>query len=405
MSTHSASTQDDLRRINRARLLRRLHEAGPARRSDLVAFSGLNRSTVGAVMADLAESGVVREVAGRPGQVGRPSLRVEPVSESAVVVAFDLRVESTVVALVGLGGEELWRREQEHARAKYTAKVAVKHLLSLTRQALRRAPEDAAWVGIGIAVPGIVDHADGLVRFAPNLGWVDVPLGALLREAISAEYGFVPHLAISNDADLGALAEHVRGVGADNRNLIYLSGEVGIGGGVIIDGRPMLGAGGFGGEVGHMVVNPAGVECRCGATGCWETVIGRDALVKAAGLKKDHATVEDVIAAAASGSERARRALEEAGDWLGIGLANLVNVFNPEVIVLGGHLRLLHPFASDAVDRHVLTAVPAAREQVRIEVPALSGDSPLLGAAEAAFDALLADPISVIADVAHASAS
>ena len=105
MVPRTAATQDDLRRHNRARLLRRLHESGAASRSDLVAYSGLNRSTVGVLVSELAEVGLVTEVAGAAGQVGRPSLMVQPAAESAVVVAFDLRVERTVVALVGLGGE------------------------------------------------------------------------------------------------------------------------------------------------------------------------------------------------------------------------------------------------------------------------------------------------------------
>lgn len=405
MVIRTASTQDDLRRLNRARLLRRLHEAGAARRSDLVAFSGLNRSTVGVLVSELAEAGLVTEAAGLPGQVGRPSLRVAPVRDSAVVIAFDLKVERTIVALVGLGGGEIWRREQRHTRGDYTPEQAVRNVMSLIKQALRRAPEDAAWVGVGIGVPGVVDYADGLVRLAPNLGWSDVPLGDLLRTALEAEYGFVPHLSVSNDADLGALAEHVRGVGGTNRNLIYLSGEVGIGGGIIIDGRPMLGAGGFGGEVGHMVVNPAGTECRCGARGCWETEIGLDALIGAAGLSDPETGVTDVLAAAAAGSDSARAAIDKAGEWLGVGLANLVNLFNPEVIVLGGHLRLLYPLVSSTVLRQVHHALPAAREQARVEVPALKADSTLLGAAEAAFEGLLADPMAVIADSVHATAS
>lgn len=405
MVIRTASTQDDLRRLNRARLLRRLHEGGAARRSDLVAFSGLNRSTVGVLVSELAEAGLVTEAAGLPGQVGRPSLRVAPISEAAVVIAFDLKVERTIVALVGLGGAELWRREQRHERGDYAPEQAVRNVMSLIRQALRRAPEGAAWVGVGVGVPGVVDHADGLVRLAPNLGWSDVPLGALLRVALESEYGFIPHLSISNDADLGALAEHVRGVGAVNRNLIYLSGEVGIGGGIIIDGSPMLGAGGFGGEVGHMVVNPAGAECRCGARGCWETEIGLDALVRSAGITDPEAGVTDVLAAAAAGSAQARSAIDKAGEWLGVGLANLVNLFNPEVIVLGGHLRLLYPLVSSTVLRQVHHALPAAREQARVEVPSLKADSTLLGAAEAAFEGLLADPVAVITDSAHATAS
>lgn len=400
MVNRAASTQDDLRRLNLARLLRHLHEGGAARRSDLVAFSGLNRSTVGVLVSELAEAGLVSEVAGVPGQVGRPSLRVEPIAESAVVVAMDVQVDSTVVALIGLGGHEFWRRDHAHSRAEYTPEAAVKNVVSLTRQALRRAPEEAVWVGVGIGVPGVVDHADGLVRFAPNLGWSDAPFSAMVRTALANEFGYSPLVSVSNDADLGALAEHVRGVGVDSRNLIYLTGEVGIGGGIIMDDRPMIGAGGFGGEVGHMVVDPEGAECRCGARGCWETRIGRDALTRGAARGR---SAEDIIAAAARGETRARAAVDDAGRWLGIGLANLVNVFNPEVIVLGGHLRLMLPLVTGAVYREVHHALPAAREQVRVDVPALNGDSTLIGAAEAAFEGLLADPLAVISDRASAS--
>jgi predicted NBD/HSP70 family sugar kinase len=196
----------------------------------------------------------------------------------------------------------------------------------------------------------------------------------------------------------------VRGVGADCRNLIYLSGEVGIGGGIVIDGRAMAGAGGYGGEVGHMVVNPRGETCRCGAQGCWETEIGHDAIVRAAGFDGD-TEVAEVIASASGGNQAAQHAIDEAGEWLGIGLANLVNLFNPEVIVVGGHLRLLFPLVSGTVYRRIHYALPAAREQARVDVPGLGGDSTLLGAAETAFEPLLSDPLDVLAHAHHAVAS
>jgi predicted NBD/HSP70 family sugar kinase len=404
MAIRTAATQDDLRRHNRARLLRRLHEGGAASRSELVAFSGLNRSTVGVLVSELAEVGLVTEGAGSAGQVGRPSLVVQPNPQSAVVVAFDLRVERTVVALVGLGGEVLMHREQRHRRTSYTPQAATRNIATLTEQVLRQAPASAAWVGVGVGVPGIVDHGDGRVRLAPNLGWTDVPLGDMVREALAGQFEYVPTVSVSNDADLGAVSEHVRGVGARNRNLIYLSGEVGVGGGIVIDGRPMTGAGGYGGEVGHMVVNPNGVLCRCGQQGCWETEIGRDAILRAAGLD-DQDEVADVIAAASAGNRKAQAAIDGVGEWLGIGLANLVNLFNPEVIVLGGHLRLLFPLVSGTVYRRIHYALPAAREQVRVEVPALNGESTLLGAAEVAFEELLSNPIEVLAHSHHAVAS
>jgi predicted NBD/HSP70 family sugar kinase len=405
MATRTAATQDDLRRHNLARLLRRLHERGAASRSDLVAYTGLNRSTVGVLVSELSEVGLVAEEAGSAGQVGRPSLVVQPATDSAVVVAFDVRVERTVVALVGLGGEVILRKEQRHRRANFTPETAVRNVVSLVVGALGKAPKNAAWVGVGVAVPGVVDHAEGRVRLAPNLGWVDVPLGEMIRDALIERFGFAPPVTVGNDADLGAIAEHARGVGIYSAHLIYVSGEVGIGGGIIIDGRPMRGAGGYGGEIGHMAVDPSGIMCRCGSQGCWETLIGRDAIVANAGLGGEQVEVADVIAAASAGNKNAQAAIEKAGEWLGIGLANLVNLFNPEVIVLGGHLRLLFPMVSGTVFRRIHGALPATREQVRVEVPGLNGDSSLLGAAEVAFEPLLTDPIAMLSRAPHAAAS
>ncbi len=405
MATRGAATQDDVRRHNLARLLGRLHEHGASSRSELVAFTGLNRSTVGVLVSELADAGLVVEGAGSAGQVGRPSLVVQPAGHSAVVVACDIRVERTVVALVGLGGEVLFRKDQKHRRSTFTPEAAVRNIVSLTAQALAQAPRGAAWVGLGIGVPGTVDHHDGSVRFAPNLGWVDAPLGDLVRAGMQAEFGHVPSIALNNDADLGAIAERVRGVGRNSRSLIYISGEVGVGGGVIIDGRLMSGAGGYGGEIGHMGVNPAGLRCRCGAVGCWETEIGRDAFVRAAGLSDDSVEVTDVVAAAEAGDARAIAGVDAVGEWLGMGLANLVNLFNPEVIVMGGYLRQVFPLVHATVARRIHYALPASREQVRVEVPALGGDSTLLGAAESAFEALMSDPMGVLARSRPAVAS
>jgi predicted NBD/HSP70 family sugar kinase len=154
-----------------------------------------------------------------------------------------------------------------------------------------------------------------------------------------------------------------------------------------------------------MIVNPAGVTCRCGATGCWETEIGRDAMMRSTGLSGQEVEVADVIAAAAGGDRKAQAALDEVGEWLGIGLVNLVNIFNPEVIVVGGNLRELLPLVTAIVQGRIRSALPAAREQVRVTLPGLDGESTLIGAAETAFAELLSDPIDVLARAHHAVAS
>ncbi|MUH45618.1 MAG: ROK family protein, partial [Actinobacteria bacterium] len=371
----SAATQDEVRRNNLSRILRRLHVRGPASRSDLVALTGLNRSTVGILVAELAEAGLVVEQAGATGSVGRPSLVVAPVPDSAVVFAFDFRVERLVGAVVGFGGTVLARADQRHRRSAPKPQAGIKQIVSMTHELLAGVPEGARWVGTGVGVPGIVDLGDGLVRLAPNLNWIEVPLGPLVTAAMSEEFGHAPSTVIGNDADLGAIAENVRGAAGASRNVIYLSGEVGIGGGVVIDGRLMSGAGGYGGEVGHMVINPRGDMCRCGSRGCWETLIGRDAIVHDAGISAESGEVADVVRLAEEGDEKANEALGHAGDWLGIGIGNLVNIFNPEVVVLGGHLGDLLPHVSGVLLDKVGHSIKASRDQVTVVTPKLGRDS------------------------------
>ena len=172
---------------------------------------------------------------------------------------------------------------------------------------------------------------------APNLGWRDVPLGERLAQVLGAA---VP-IAVANDADLGALAELRRGAARGADDVLSSSGEVGVGGGLIVDGRPLTGVAGYGGEVGHMPVNPDGRPCRCGSIGCWETEVGEGALLRRAGHPPEggRAAVDAVLREAERGSPVALAALAETGRWLGIGLAGLVNVLNPRLVVLGGRLR------------------------------------------------------------------
>ena len=397
MEALSAATQDEVRRHNLARILRRLHVGGPTSRSDLVAFTGLNRSTVGVLVAELADAGLVVEQAGATGSVGRPSLVVAPVPESAVAIAFDVRVERLVGAVVGFGGQVLARQEQVHRRSGFKPSTGVKQLVSMAHALVAAVPKGARWIGTGVGVPGIVDLSNGLVRLAPNLGWVDAPLGELVAEALRIDFGSSPATVIGNDADLGAVAEHVRGAAAGSRNVIYLSGEVGVGGGIVLDGRLMSSAGGYGGEVGHMVMNPLGEVCRCGSRGCWETVIGRDAIVRGAGLAAESAEVIDVVRAAELGDTQAKQSLADAGDWLGTGIGNLVNIFNPEVIVLGGHLADLLPQVSGVLFDRVGHSIRPSREQVTVVAPGLGRDSTLIGAAEGVFASLLPDPLGGLA--------
>src|SRR5262249_3701790 len=153
-------------------------------------------------------------------------------------------------------------------------------------------------------------------------GWREVPLGARLASRLRARLGLDLVVSCRNDASLGALAEHTRGTAMGVSNLLYVYGEVGVGGGIVADGHLLEGAHGYGGEVGHMRVNPDGAPCRCGSRGCWETEIGEDALVTLAGRRPGgRSVVEEVLLAARRGEQAAEQAVELVARWTGVGLA------------------------------------------------------------------------------------
>ena len=390
MGSLTGATQDEVRRSNLSAVLRLLHLGGAQTRSHLTATTGLNRSTVGDLVNSLAALGLVRERAGDVRGVGRPSLVVEPVPESAAVLALDVRVERTVVALVGLGGESFARAERRHRDQERDA--LVDEVARASREALAALPPGASLVGVCAGVPAVVRASDGLVRFAPNLGWSDVPFGEILRDRVGGGLGEV---TVRNDADLGVLAEQLRGSARESSTVVYLAGDIGIGGGVFVDGRPLMGAGGYGGEIGHMRVHPGGHLCRCGARGCWETEIGYAALVRAAG-DAGGADLASLVARAEDGDPVVAAAFDSVADWLGLGLVNRVNMLNPESVVLGGHLGAVYALAGDRVQAQLAGALPAARDLVRITSSELGGDATLVGAAEVAFGTLLDDPVGML---------
>jgi predicted NBD/HSP70 family sugar kinase len=391
---------ETVRSANLAIILRELHLSGPASRSDLVARTGLTRSAIGALVGELVKADLVAEHrALSDGHPGRPSPVAAPVSSRNVVLAVDVAVDSLGVAAVGLGGVVLHSERVDRPRARMSVDDTVADIVAMVHDIERRLSPEARTVGIGVGVVGLVNRTDNSVSIAPNLGWRDVAFGALLQQALRTRTAVL----VSNDADLAALAEVRRGVAAGCRDVLYLWGEVGIGGGLISGGEPITGAAGFAGEVGHMPVNPTGRACHCGSMGCWETEVGEEALLVRSGRSAEGGrdAVDALLADADAGVATALAALAEQARWLGVGLAGLLNVLNPSMVVLGGLLGRVHPHVEDLVlDELGRRALASARRDVRVVRSALGGDAPLLGAAELAFEALLADPLATLRNVA-----
>ncbi|MGX6606750.1 ROK family protein [Micromonosporaceae bacterium Da 78-11] len=386
-STTTVGSQDEIRRQNLGALLRIVHLHGPTSRAELGARLGLNRSTIGALATDLARGGLIGEdVPIGTGRPGRPSLVVRSRSTEVYALALSIEANRLRAARVGLGGRILDLRETGRPPAMRPGETA-DALAALVRDVQRDAPDETFCAGGGIA---IADAAG-----TSSADWSAATFGAALDTALGVGQTGGPGFVLGDMADAAALAEHTRGVAAGVDDLIYLHGDRGISAGLIAGGRVITGHGGRSGKVGHMVVNPFGAPCGCGSSGCWETEAGERALLRRAGRPAGPGAVRRVLDAATTGDDRAQAALRHVGEWLGFGVANLVNVFSPGMVVFGGTLREVYLGAADVVrQRFDSMALPAAREHLHLRAAELGGDAALLGAAELGFERLLADPLN-----------
>ena len=399
-STPSTGVRSEtVRSANLAIILRELHFHGPASRSELVARTGLTRSAIGALVGELVKADLVTEQrAASDGSPGRPSPVAAPVVERNVTLAVDVAVDSLAVAAVGLGGVVLHAERVDRPRERVAVDATIDDIVAMVGRVESALDPACRIIGIGVGVVGLVNRTDNSVSIAPNLGWHDVAFGARLQHALGSR----AEVLVSNDADLAALAEVRRGVAVGIRDVLYVWGEVGVGGGLVSRGEPITGAAGFAGEIGHIPVNPDGRPCRCGSVGCWETEVGEGTLLERSGRSPDGGrdAVDALLADADAGVASALDALAVQARWLGIGIAGLINVMNPSMVVLGGLLGRVHPYVSDQVAAEIeRRALESSRRGVVVVTSALGGDAPLMGAAELAFERLLADPLGTLRKV------
>ncbi|MGV8859063.1 ROK family protein [Rhodoglobus sp.] len=387
-SSGTGGKGDRTRRHNLSRVLTLLHR-GAQLRSQLTSQTGLNRSTIAALVAELSELGLAYESEPDPTrQVGRPSPMVNADART-VAIAINPEVDAITVGVVGLDGT-LLKRIRYETDTPSTVTEFVK-ISSVIIESLKGGYETAGRVvGIGVAAPGLVRVEDGLVRWAPHLEWRDEPVSQLLAAAT----GYPVWTA--NDASVGALAEHIYGAGRGISDLIYLNGGAsGIGGGIISGGLPLTGRAGYAGEFGHVRVVNSATETGTREEGTLETEVNRADLVHALGLTNvDSETFDAALRESTDPvvSALVRRQLLS----LGTSLRNAVNVLNPEVIVLGGFLASI--FSADPeflIERVGSQALEASFEGVKIVPAQLGADLLMIGAAELAFAPLLDDPSAV----------
>ncbi|MDQ1716825.1 MAG: hypothetical protein QOE71_2113 [Pseudonocardiales bacterium] len=391
MARTSAVRPEEIRRHNLGLLLGEIHRRGELTRAELTTLLGLNRSTIGGLVTDLVGLGMVTEYvpAGRL-RAGRPSYVVAPRPDGPYVLAVEVDVERVVSAAVGLGGTVHARRETPIEGDGRTPDAVTGQIARDADWIAGRLPDSAVLIGVGVSVPGTVGRENGVIEHGPNLEWRGVPLADLL----SARLGAQLDVQVGNDADLGALAEHLRGAAVGLDNVIFVNGSVGVGGGIIADGNQLRGVGGYAGEIGHIMLNPDGPPCHCGSNGCIETYIGEHALLRAAGIDRHGPEeVAGVFASAQQGDRRAVAAVHTVATWLGRTLATLVNVFNPQAIIVGGSLAEVLRLERATIECEIdARAMSASRSSVQVLTPGLGVESSLIGASELAFQSMLAAP-------------
>ena len=408
-SRPAPARQPSLREHNLALVLREVAAAGPVSRARIAAATGLTKATVSTLVDTLLSAALVTELGPHAAAgVGRPGSALA-LAGDPVGIGLEINVDYLATCTVDLSGT-VRRRELV---AEDLAGPDLDQVLARACAALQSALDDARrggdrLAGVVVAVPGLVENATGVVRLAPNLGWRDVPLIAELGRRVDLDG--VP-VRLDNEANLAALGElwcsgRLGPDGAPLESFLLVSGEIGVGAGIVLEGRLFRGLRGFSGEIGHLPLSPDGPPCHCGGRGCLEQYAGQGAILRRAGLQEVAGTttgrpggpVERLLAAAQAGDGRVVDAVREAGVALGTGIAAAVNLLDIRTVVLGGLYALLAPWLIEPVQDQLARRVPAsAWAPTSVLVSGLGADGAVRGAATRAVRGVIDDPAAWIA--------
>lgn len=391
-----SARQSSLRTSNLALLASRVFSSPePVSRADIAAETGMTRSTASRLADELVAIGLVRELdpVASSGP-GRPAVPLLPARGTFVALGLEVNVSRMAVRAVDLAGQVLAERIVVDDFSSSDAPAVLGRLADLLEPiASIGAVGSARLVGAALALPGLV--RDNTLLRAPNLGWSDIRPAEVLAPVLDR---LGAGLVVENEADLAALTTaRVRpGAPGEHRDFIYLSGENGVGAGIVRNSEVWLGANGFAGEIGHIQVDPKGPECGCGNRGCLERFAGRRAILNAAGLPRGAGSEELLKACEDDASphhERARRAVDAAADALGIALGTAINILDIPAVVLGGHLAPLTGLLAPPLQKILSRRVLASRWSAPQILPAPDDETPgATGGAWSLLEGVIADP-------------
>lgn len=362
MTTQTAD-HTHIRATNLAAVLGHLRREAPCSRAAIASGTGLNKATVTSIVGDLLDRRLVRETQQTQNHVGRPATLLVLEGSAYATIGLEISARGLTVLSCDTAGDQVlrWHRAGPGLDAGPARTIAA--VAALTRRAIAAVQSSGRQVlGITAGVPGLVNR-DGAVVLAAGLGWRDVPLRAELVAALGRPD--IP-VTVDNDATLGVLAEHLYGPLAGTANLIRLTGDTGVGAGIIADGKPLAGHLGYVGEIGHLRLVPDGPRCGCGRRGCLEALAGLPAILASFQARAGGSTdsdpqvqLEELIRHADAQDTASTQLLAEAGTHLGNGIAALVNLLNPEVVLLGGAYAQLADHLTPAIDKALREATIA----------------------------------------------
>jgi glucokinase-like ROK family protein len=402
-----------VRQMNLSVIMHHLRENGPVSRATLAEMSGLNKTTVSSLVQELIDQRFIEEFGLNSAGAGRPAILLRLNPSAGTILAAEVDVDVLTVIRTDFAAEITWRHREAIGREMGQQAILDRLLALLSDAAASARTAGGPLLGIAVGVPGLVDQETGTVLFAPNLGWVEVPLRSLLWE----QFGCPAY--VDNESNLAALGEHYFGVAQGHENVLFLSLGVGLGGGIIQEGKLYRGASGFSGEFGHMTFDPEGLRCNCGNRGCWETQVSTAAVFR--NLRKTRArgrgdesphyerglgdespsgepgdellTLPMVLAAARAGDPASVQALQEVGRHLGVGVASLVNALNPDLVVLGGRLSAAGEFLLPAANAELQRrALRWNAEATQVVLARHGADACVMGGVAAVTQAVLAEP-------------
>lgn len=395
-----------VRQINLSIIMQHLREHAPISRATLAEMTGLNKTTVSSLVRELIERQFVHENGLETARPGRPAVLLELDPNAGFIISCEIGVDFVSVICTDFGRDIIWRRKLDTDPASGQQAILDCTLSLLQDAGEAGRPTHGKLLGLAVGVPGLFDQGSGTLLFAPNLGWRDVPLRAILEERFTAP------IFVENEANMAALGEHYFGAAQQHDEVLYISVGVGLGGGILHAGRLSSGATGFASEFGHMTMDPDGEQCNCGNTGCWETQVSQQALFRyvraavAGGQPSslfqadddlERLTVAAVVEAAQAGDEVASQSLEKVGRFLGVGIASLVNALSPELILLGGILSLGGEFLLPVIDEELRRrALLWNRGATRVVLADHGFDACVIGGVAMVYQAILARPGGVV---------